>query len=51
MARENVLDVLVLGVAGVAGVMEAPLSITRTVLALRLERGSFFLALIHAYIP
>ena len=51
VAGEAVLVISVLGVAGVAEVTEALLSITRIVLALRLERGSFFLALIRAYIP
>ena len=48
---EAVLVVLVLGVVGVAGMTEASLSITRTFLAPRLERSSFFLALIWANIP
>ena len=48
VAGEAVLVVLVLGVAGVT---EVPLSITRIVLAPRLERGLFFLALIRVYIP
>ena len=51
VAREAVLVVSVPRVVGVAGVTEVPISTTRTILALRLEKGSFFLALIRAYIP
>ena len=51
VAREAVLVVSMPRVAGVAGVTEVPISTTRTILALRLEKGSFFLALIRAYIP
>ena len=47
---EAVLAVSTLGVAGVAGVTEALLSVTVTVLAPRLEKGSFFLALIRVNI-
>ena len=51
VAREAVLVVSVPEVVGLVGVTEAPLSITCTILALTLERGSFFLAFIHVYIP
>ena len=37
-------------VDGVAVVTGPPFSVTRTFLALRLDKGSFFLALIQAYI-
>ena len=47
---EAVLAVSTLGVAGVAGVTEALLSVTFTVLVPRLEKGSFFLSLIRVYI-
>ena len=43
--------VLVVSIMGVVGVTETPFSTTRTTLFPRLERGSFFLALIFAYIP
>ena len=51
VAKEAVLVVSVPEVAGVVGVTEAPLFITCIVLAPMLERGSFFLAFIHMYIP
>ena len=43
--------VFVVSMSRVVGVTETPFSTTRTVLASRLERGSFFLALIFEYIP
>ena len=51
MAREAVLADSTTGVDGVAVVMRIPFSITRTPLVPRLDSGSFFLALIRAYIP
>ena len=48
VAREAVL---IVSMPGVAGLTKTPFSTTCIALALRLERGSFFLALIHAYIP
>ena len=43
--------VLVILVSGVAGLTKTPFYTMRIALAPRLERGSFFLALIRAYIP
>ena len=51
MAGEAVLTVSVLGADEVAVVTRVPFSITHIVLAPRLDRGSFFLAHIQAYIP
>ena len=50
VAGEAILVVSTPRVARVAGVTKALLSVTFTFLALRLERGLFFLALIRAYI-
>ena len=47
---EAILVVSTPGVTGVANVTEAPLSVTFTFFAPRLDKGSFFLALIQAYI-
>ena len=47
---EAVLIVSVPGVDGVAVVTGPPFSVTRTFLAPRLDKGSFFLALIRAYV-
>ena len=50
MLEEAFLTVSVSGVDGVAVVTGPPFSVTRIVLAPRLEKGLFFLALIWAYI-
>ena len=50
VSREAVLTVSMPGVDGVAIVTRSPFSVTHTFLALRLDKSSYFLALIRAYI-